>query len=249
MTEFIKVNEKNKADWNEFVLNHKKGNFFQTYDYYNLFENEKNNKAFAFGLIENNKILGVIVGVLESNLFPPFNLLTRRAIIRGGPIVLNDDPEIIRTIISGFVKKMKHNCIYIQIRNLFDTDIYARVFEQTGFSYIPHLDILIDLEKDEQLIANEINSNKRGNIHKSINKGTTFKEIDDMAEVCKGIDLIHLTYKRVKLPVPDLHFFNNAYNLLSEKKMLRIFGAYAGDILIGVRFELCFNGIIYDWYA
>jgi hypothetical protein len=128
MIELIKLSEKYQNVWNEFVLNHKHGNFFQTFEYFNLFENEKNNKAFAFGFIEDNKILGVIVGVNEVNLFPPLNRLTRRAIIRGGPLVINDDPEILRNLISLFSKEMQRQCIYVQIRNLFDTKDYKQLF-------------------------------------------------------------------------------------------------------------------------
>jgi lipid II:glycine glycyltransferase (peptidoglycan interpeptide bridge formation enzyme) len=108
---------------------------------------------------------------------------------------------------------------------------------------------LINLNQDEQTIIRNITSNKRGNIHKSINKETEFRELNTIDEIIKGIALIHTTYKRAKLPVPNSAFFINAYNQLYGGKILRVFGAYADTNLIGVRFELCFNNTIYDWYA
>lgn len=249
MNKFISINEEYQNQWTEFVSAHKNGNFFQTYEYYSLFEKEQKNKAFAYALIENGNILGLIVGVLESNLFGPLEKYTRRAIVRGGPLVLNDEPDILNALMTNLVNEMEHRCIYLQIRNLFNTENFKNYFEELGFNYIPHLDILMDLTQSEEAIKKGINSNRRGNINKSINKGTIFKELIGNDEIKKGIDLIHETYKRVKLPVPKSFFFLNAFKLLNKKKLLRIFGAYVDNILIGVRFELCYKDTIYDWFA
>lgn len=249
MIELIKISEKDKTVWNEFVLNHKDGNFFQTYDYFSLFKNDSKNRAFAYGISDGINLLGVIVGVIESNLFPPINKLTSRAIIRGGPLVKEDNKDILKVLLNEFNNRIKPDCIYTQIRNLFNTADRKEIFRNAGLNYIQHLDILIDISRDEQSIIKDINSNRRGNIHKSINRGTLFLELTDLDAIKKGIDLIHQTYKRAKLPVPASTFFINAYTQLNQKNILKVFGAYSENTLIGVRFELCFKEMIYDWYA
>lgn len=249
MISFIELNENHKSDWDRFVFNHPNGNFFQSSEYYLLFNEDKNNEAFAYAITDNGLIKAVIVGVIESNLFYPLSNFTRRAILRGGPLVSDNNVDYLKLLLSEFNNLIKSRCIYSQIRNLFSTIDNKDDFQSNGFNYLPHLDILIDLDKDEQDIIKAISGNKRGNINKSKNKGTIFLELNDIKSVTEGINLIHSTYSRAKLPVPDSAFFVRAFEQLNPKKMLKVFGAFSENKIIGVRFVLLYKELIYDWYA
>ncbi|MCH8033712.1 MAG: GNAT family N-acetyltransferase [Bacteroidetes bacterium] len=249
MLNFLELNETFKKQWCSFVEEHNYGNVFQTFEYYELFLNEKNYKPFAFAVIDYNEIVAIIAGVIETNLFPPVDILTSRAVIRGGPLIINNSRKILDYLLSNLITKLKSECIYIQFRNLWNFNSEKDVFNKYNFRYVTHLAILNRLDQPRELLIKKINKNKRGNINKSLNKGIVFKEINDVDEFSKCIGLINQTYSRVKLPVPNKKFFSKAFDKLHSIGLLKVFGAYDNLILIGTRLELCYKHRIYDWYA
>ena len=232
-----------------FVVNHEYGNIFQTSDYYYVHKNQQGTTPFGFAVTENQQIAGIVIGVIYENYFPPVNLFTRRAVIMGGPLVLSGRNDILEFMLINLISQLRKKCIYVQLRNLSDTAQFRQIFEKSGFIYEDHLDIIHNLNKPAEEIKLKISKNKRGNVNKSRNKGAFVREITDLSEFRKGLNLIRRTYKRVGLPLPDDNYFIHAHRQLSDNEILKTFGAFYQDVLIGVRMELCYNGMIYDWYA
>ena len=178
------------------------------------------------------------------NFFFPINYLTRRAVIEGGPIA--DDKRIEEKLIEAVTDYTKRRAIYTQFRNLWDMDELRPSMEMLGYKYEPHLDILHDLTIEEEGIIKGISKNKRGNVHKSLNKGTLLREAEENEwDTC--IDLILGTYKRVGLPCQSRAYFQNAFKLMSD--YVKVFVADLDGIIVGTRVELCFKDLVYDWYA
>lgn len=232
-----------------FVVNHENSNIFQTSDYYNVHKNQQGSTPFGYAVTENQHIAGIVIGVIYENYFPPVHFFTRRAVILGGPLVLSGRNDVLEFMLKKLISQLRKKCVYVQFRNLSDITQFRQIFEKSGFIYEDHLDIIHNLNKPAEEIKLKISKNKRGNINKSRNKGAFVREISDLSEFRKGINLIRGTYKRVGLPLPDDDFFINAHRQLSDNEILKTFGAFYQDVLIGVRMELCFNGMIYDWYA
>lgn len=244
------INDLNFKQWNEFVENHALGNFFQSPYFFNIHKNEYNTYPFGYAAFSNEKILGLIIAITYKNLFFPLNIFTERTIVMGGPLVLekiHNEIDIYNLLLDS-IKKDKNVGIYIQIRNLFDVSRCKNLFENNKYKYEDHLDILHNLKESEDIIWSKINKNKRGNINKSKNKGTTFKEITLDVDLNKANSLIQSTYKKVGLPVPSVHYFENARKYLNND-MLKYFGAFDNEKLIGVRVELIYKECIYDWFA
>ncbi len=100
-----------------------------------------------------------------------------------------------------------------------------------------------------QPILSKISKGKKGNISKSQNKGTIFREITNLQDFCKGVELIVSTYRRIGLPCPPKDFFYNIFNFHKESGLIRSFGVFNQDALIAMRIEVCFKESIYDWYT
>ena len=230
--------------WDAYVYNHTKGTIFQTTAYLTCHSRKYKCESFGFAAVENDQIVGLIAGVISYNYFFPVNALTRRAIIEGGPIA--DDRQIEEQLIVAVADYTKRRAIYTQYRNLWDMNSIRPAMEKLGFQYEPHLDILHNLTIETEALINNISKNKRGNIHKSINKGTIFREAKE-SEWNRCIDLILSTYKRVGLPCQSRVFFINA--ILSMSDYVKVFVAALEGIIIGTRVELCYKDLVYDWYA
>ena len=227
--------------WDSYVLHHPKGTIFQTTSYLACHSSEYNSECFGFAAVDGGIILGLVAGIITCNYFFPINLLTRRAVIEGGPIA--DESEIEEKLIGVVAGYTKSRAIYTQYRNLWNMKEVRSSFEKLGYYYEPHLDILHDLTLEKEDIIKNISKNKRGNIHKSLNKGTLFREAED-SEWDECIDLILGTYKRVGLPCQSRSYFKNAFRSMSD--YVKVFVADLDGIIIGTRVELCYKDLVYD---
>lgn len=233
--------------WDNYVLSHDYGTIFQTSIYLSFFNNSLNDKTFGFALLHNNKIKGLICGVISKNYFFPISLFTRRAVIVGGPLVDNDDNELAKILLNHTVKELKRKSIYLQVRNLRDMSPIDSSFKYAGFTYEEHLDILHDLTTIEEEINRGISKNKRANVRKSLNKGVRFYQTKELEELKKGLVLIRDTYKRIGLPCPNDEFFITAFT--NYPNIVKVFLLEYENKIIGIRIELCYKNLVYDWYA
>ena len=244
MPQIIEYHHINSNQWDSYVLNHPKGTIFQVSSYLNCHSSHFKSDCFGFAAIENGNIIGIVAGVITYNYFFPINHLTRRAVIEGGPLADND--ETAGQLIKAVADYTERRTIYTQYRNLWNMDSLRPVLEEHGYSYEPHLDIIHDLTLEEDAIIKNVSKSKRGNIHKSLNKGTIFREAS-LQEWDRCIDLILGTYKRVGLPCQSKGYFLNAFKTMSV--FVRVFVAELDGIIIGTRVELCYKDLVYDWYA
>ena len=230
--------------WDLYVNNHARGTIFQTLSYLACHTHYYNCECFGFAAVKGDVIVGLVAGVISYNYFPPINYLTRRAIIEGGPIANNT--HIVEALIASVDEYTNRKAIYTQYRNLWEMDEVSPIMKRLFYQYEPHLDIIHDLTIEKDLIIKSISKNKRGNIHKAINKGALFREARKI-EWDRCIDLILGTYKRVGLPCQNRSYFINSFKSLSDR--VKIFVATLDDTIIGTRVELCYKKMVYDWYA
>ncbi|MGE0078438.1 MAG: lipid II:glycine glycyltransferase FemX [Bacteroidales bacterium] len=234
--------------WTSFILQHPNGNIFQSPEFYNLCSKYSKYEPVVVHTKDNNSISGILLAVIQREHSGIIGRLSARSIIIGGPIIKNNDPKYLNEILAKYFVAIKGRAIYTQFRNLWDWSDLKSGFETYKFKYEEHLDILIDLT-DINKLEQGISKNKKRNIIKSQNKGLIFKEIHSEKEYNDGISLILKTYKKIGLPCHTPKYFELAFKEFFPLGHLKTFGAFIDDKLIGVRMELIFKDIIYDWYA
>lgn len=244
MFQIIDIHNIVSDKWDSYVFHHEKGTVFQTTRYLVCFSRQNNSEYFGFAAVDGEDIIGLVAGVIMYNFFFPINCLTRRAVIEGGPIA--NDRCIEKKLIEAVTEYTRKRAIYTQYRNLWGLEEVRTAFEKLGYHYEPHLDILHDLTIEKEDIIKNISKNKRGNVHKSLNKGVLFREAEE-TEWDECIDLILGTYKRVGLPCQSRAYFLNAFKTMSD--YVRVFVADLDGAIIGTRVELCYKDLVYDWYA
>ncbi len=246
---FIEIIDIDKNTWNDFVLSHQNGNFFQTCDYYELHNKSSVSNSIGYAVIQDNEVLGVIVGVIYKNYLWPVNTLTKRTVIIGGPLIKDNRSDVFDFLMNEFCKAESKNSIYIQFRNTWDIKNQNFTFEKFNFVYEDHLDILHDLTQSKESIIQNISKGKIGNIHKSKNKGTLIEEIKIIEDFKSGLNLITSTYKRIGLPCPPKEYFINAFTKHKDSGLIKSFGVFVDNEIIAMRIEICYKDKIYDWYT
>ena len=88
---------------------------------------------------------------------------------------------------------------------------------------------------------------RRRNVSHAQNVGLSWREITEDADVEIAIGLIKQTYKRKRVPLSDLELFKQAKTQLGE--YVHWFAAYIDDKMIASQLRLCYNELVYAWYA
>ena len=248
ITDFDEINTK---EFSEFVFNHPKGNIFQTPEIYEVYENTKNYEPMLLVVFDDkNEILGTLLSVIQKEHSGLLGRFSSRAIIWGGPIIKDNDLEVLDFILNEYNKIAKRKAIYSQFRNMWEWKVEEKeVFKRNGYDFEDHLDIIHNLEKTDEEFFSQMHKGRRKNVRRAIKKKVDFKEIEPKEELMKSLSLIQDTYKKVKFPMPDDSLFVASYNELYSKHFVKFFKAFYNNKIIGVRFVFCYKELIYDWYA
>lgn len=238
--------------WSLFACSHPQGNIFHSSWMVNLHLSATGSSPVTlFCLDALNNIRGLLVAYIMKEGTGVVSLLTSRAVIWGGPLVLKDDITVCELLINELKTKLRGKTVYIQIRNMSDTGNLRSVFEKEGFVFEDHLDILFDIHQPVKSRWEGMHPTRRKQINRATRRGvSTYVTLEPTAretELC--YHLLREVYRKTKLPLPGLSFFLKAGELnKTEQRMGMIAALYEGQI-IGFRFFLVYNSLIYDWYA
>ena len=238
------------SDWQAFVDSHPKGNIFQSPSMYRVFEKTKNQAPVFMAVVEGDEILGVILGSIHKEFSGLLGRMTSRSIIIGGPLIKDDRPDVLRLLLQKYSVKVKSKTIFTQVRNLWEWGDLKTIFDENGFKYDPHLDILIDISSSREEIWSSLKSKARNKIRKAEKSQLKFDVINPKQKDIKRIYKILLeVYKKAKIPLSDMSLFESAFDVLGEKDQIKLFVALKNDKIIGFRIGLLFKETIFDWYA
>jgi lipid II:glycine glycyltransferase (peptidoglycan interpeptide bridge formation enzyme) len=165
-------------------------------------------------------------------------------------LILNDNPAILNFLLKEYNNIIQKKAIYTQVRNLCKHGYcFQSCFELNGFRYEEHLDILLYIDRPENALWKNLHAKKRNKIRRARQEGTTFAELTTEERVNEAYNILAEVYGRARLPLGDPSLFTATFAGLYPKGLIRFFGAYNQNKLIGVLVALCYKDRIYDWYA
>lgn len=248
LTDFTIIDRK---VWTAYVEQHPNGMVFHLPEMVDLYaEADKVQPLVVCAQSDEGVILGLLIALVQWDFKGALRLLTKRSIIMGGPIVTDNDSVVAEAIMAAYESEVRsYGAIFSQYRNLTDMQWMDCIFRKKGYTYKEHLDIQHDLTVERETIISGVDKNKRGNVRKSTNKGTTFEEIETHEDYLKCLELVYGTYNRVGLPCPSTGYFEAAWKHLMPTGRMKTFVARLEGEIIGTRLELVCGQNIYDWWA
>ncbi len=155
--------------------------------------------------------------------------------------------SIANFLLAAYNRVVRNKVIYTQFRNISEVNKLDEPIKKNKFIYEDHLTVLVDLTLPKEELIGNINRKRLTSIRSSVKKGLKLVLIEDEENLAKAIQLIRITYKRIKLPAPPDELFYNAKKLLGDR--IHFFGSVFNNQLIGVRVCLKYKDLTYDWYA
>ncbi len=216
--------------WKEFIDASVFASPFQTPGFYKFFNSQPGLSANVFAIEQNGTLKSLCVVTLQKEKGIK-GYFTRRAIIYGGPVLANDDFYPAYELITAINKFFKRRSIYAETRNFFDYNHFQTVFDQLHWKFVPYLNFQIDLESKthDDLIA-AMNYNRRRELKMSLKAGVMYSECANHKDFLDLFDILSNLYKtRVKLPLPDVNYFQQ----LIENGLAKVFIVKHNEKVIG----------------
>ena len=237
-------NNIDREKWKEFLNQNSFASPFQTPEFYDFFKSISNQDAEVIAVYDtdhNIKALTVVVIQKENSLTSFFS---KRGIIYGGPLLLDEKSA---KILFDFVKQyIKKKVIYLEIRNFFDYNQYDKIYRDYNFEYKPYLNVILKTTSTIEELTTQMNKTRARQIRQTVKKGAYVQITRDIKEINELYTILSELYKhKVKLPLPKLEFFLK----LSKSQICKVFVTKLNNEVVGGVFTLFQkNNGIYTYY-
>ncbi len=242
-----RAEEADRLKWSEMVSSADNGTLFQMPEFYDFLAESEGNDPFMFIGERNGCYDYLVSGSIQfsrNRLVRPFS---RRAIVTGGIVTgkgadLADLPSFLESI-TGILKR---RAVYLEIRNLHDYSNLTEIFEDKGFSRIPHLNYQVEITSVKETFS-RLNQSRRRQVRKSLEGGAEVIVNPGREEVREFYAILRETYRRrVHKPLPDEEFFLR-FQRTGPGVYLLI--RYSGRIIGGIMCPVFGKKAIYEWYV
>ena len=247
MIKVLTYDQIDQQQWKDLIQTSAVATWFQTDEGYRFYQSVGGMRAFAYGVSEEGRLVGVVVGYVTKNSNSILQYFTKRAIIYGGPLL---HPEISDFALSALLKTIAQNLdlspIYIETRNFNDYSQWKDIFEINGFGYQKHLNYHVNTTTTE-IAQSNIGKHRWKYIRLSLRDGVKIVENPTIEQVQAFYSILHDLYRtKVKTPLWSWEFFEQLYRVEHAKYIL----VELDGKIVGGAACVCLPGkAVYEWYA
>lgn len=247
MSEIVEVKDIDRLAWDGLVESSSVATWFQTWEAYNFFDGLLFLEAFAYGIVNEGHLRGVVVGYIQKDGGRIKRYLSRRAIVIGGPLLADDisDDEL-TTLLRALKLRLSKKAIYIETRNFNDYSRWRKLLEDNGLVYESHYDIHVDTSTMD-IVEKHLGKSRKRDIRVSFRDGATLVTQPTMYQVRDYYLILSDLYKnKIKTPLFPIDFFEELYRLPSSVFLLV---EYEGQIVGGTVCVGLSGKAVYEMYA
>lgn len=254
MINILTYHDIDQQQWQSLIQVSATATWFQTPEAYRFYLSVCDMQAFACGVAEQGRLVGVIVGYITQEKCKLKQHFTRRAIIVGGPLLdENISAEALSALLNTLSRSScrysptltdinRHLPIYIESRNFHDYSKWKTIFEQSGFAYQAHYDIHVHCEDNHT-----ISERRQRELKRAIKNGAIVCEAQSEQEVREWYQILHRLYReKVRTPLFSEEFFLQFYRNGVGKYLLV---KHDNKVIGGMMCPVLDGKAIYEWYV
>lgn len=238
-----------KAGWEEYVLKHADGCFFQTPQAYGLFAETYGYEPLVVGLIDENtkQIKGVFLSVLQQEN-TIYRTLTRRSIAWGAP--LTGSPYDSQELLRAYDDMLRNKAIYSQIRNLSSQSETKSPFKAIGYQYKSHLNSIVRTKgRSENELLTAMSKSRARQIRKGLEKAFITEAVSEQEFLAYHSILSRLYKNKVGKPLPPTSFFKAFREIIIPDGYGKLFLVkLQNEVIGGILCAVMPGKAIYEWY-
>ncbi len=247
MIKLLAYHDIDQQHWKDLIQSSPTATWFQTDEAYRFYQSVSGMQAFAYGVAEEGRLVGVIVGYTTKCTNAIQQYFTKRAIIYGGPLLDVDiSNDALSILLKTVVQNIALNPIYIEIRNFNDYSRWKEIFNINGFGYQKHLDYHINTTSLDQ-VQSRIGKHRWRYIRLSMRDGAQIVEHPTIEQVRAFYTILQDLYRtKVRTPLWSWEFFEQLYYVENAKYIL----VELDGQIVGGTACVCLPGkAVYEWYA
>jgi len=199
-----------------FVDNHPHNTVFQSPVFFRFYQGLKNFKPF-FIVYRNDaqEIEGVLLAVFIREGSGILSVMSSRCVVYGGPLVVDDNPEVLSTILESLNRFTGIKALFTQFRNFRSwPEESALVFNKHGYTLRDRLNLIVNITDINQTLAG-FSSSRRRQLKKALQAGAEVKTASGIAEVRQLYNILNTLYReKVRKPLPSWTYFEKFFNTL-----------------------------------
>ena len=240
------INAIDSYAFKSFIDANHNGNFFQSFEAFKFFASIDSYSPLLVLAIEDKEIIGSLLAfVIKGNKLIT-GYLSRRCIIYGGPIVKNDDQEIVDKLLNHLDNEVTGKAIFSEFRILYDMKSYKAVFNNNGYEFEEHLNYIVPIISTEENIK-LLHPSKRRQINLSIRNGAEIIEAKSLTDIEAFYKILSNLYKaKIKKPLPEFNFFQKFYY---NKELGKFFLIKFKEGIIGGIMCPIYGDKIFEWFV
>lgn len=225
---FIKNKEVSLSKWRSLIKVSLFSSPFQTPEFWQFYNSVKGFFADVFAIEREGLYTSLVVVTLQREKGIK-SFFSRRGIIYGGPLILNNNDDNLLYLIRGLVSYYKKKLIYLEVRNLFNYTLFRETYLENGFSYTPWLNFHCSTS-DELLMKKRIHNSRLRQIKKAQKHGVSWEVANTSDEIKTFYQILKNLYSnKIKKPLPPEDFFLEAF----KKEIFKYLLVYYGNKIIG----------------
>jgi len=241
MKDIIIKNISEKNIWEEFVLSRNEANFLQSWSW-GEFHEALGKIINRTGFFENNKLVGVMLSVIEPAR------RGRYLTVPGGPIIDWGNKNLINAF-SQQIKKIakENNCVFVRVRPQLKSDEFSKnLFKNLGFIKAPmhlHAELTSQLNiiKPEEELLLQMRKATRYEIKKGIKENIKITTSTDEKDIQKFYDLQIETAKRQKFVPFSYKFLHEQFKIFAENGNVLLYKAEFENKLLAQAFIIFYG--------
>jgi len=241
MAEITVKNISDKNEWERFLSLHPEANFLQSW-YWGEFHEKLNNKIQRTGFYVGNKLIGIMLSVVENAK------RGRYATVPGGPIIDWQNPNLVDTFVKEIKRIAKEkNCVFTRVRPQLESLEFSKsLFKKLGFINAPmhlHAELTSQLEitKTEDILLSQMRKTTRYEIKKAISQGIKITTTNDPSQIKKFYDLQIETSKRQKFVPFSYKYLSEQFKVFAAKDKALLYSAYHENKLLACAFIIFYG--------
>jgi len=243
-------NELSLPDWDSFLTSCSESSIFHTPQMMEVFRHTQGHSPQLMAARNGDgSPRSLVLAVRIQTLCRWKSQFNTREVLYGG--VLHqpgpDAAQAVRQLMSGYCEKNLQHSLFIEIRNEVDTTAVHPALLDSGFTFEPYLNYVIDLAPSEAQLFQNVSRTHRQCIRKAERAGVGVEEIG-RENISDFQRLIELTYSRVRMPHPHVSLFEAAVDILVPENRASFLLARKQSHFIGALALLFHRSRAYAWY-
>jgi len=230
-----------KGEWESFLEKHDEANFLQSWSW-GEFHKALGKTINRSGFYENNKLVGVMLSVVEPAKRGKY--LT----VPGGPIIDWQKKDLVQTFFNRLkIIAKENNCVFVRVRPQLKSDDYSKkIFKDLGFIKAPmhlHAELTsqLDITKSEEQLLVQMRKTTRYEVKKAMKENVKIITSTNPSDIKKFYELQLQTAKRQNFVPFSYDFLLEQFKVFANENRALLYSTYYSNKLLAQAFIIFYN--------